>query len=220
MDVIDAIKSRSSVRAYTDKPVSHNTVEEILDIARWAPSGANMQPWRVIVVTDKVKERVGTACSTAFKNGVEANPDYQYYPSTWQEPYKSRRQKTGLALYNALGIERKDKEKRVEAWLANYNFFGAPVGLLFFVEKNLAEGSLVDYGMFIQSVSLAAIGLGLSTCPQAALADYPDIVRDNVGVDEKWTLLCGMALGYKDESDPVNQYRTSREEVSSFAEWR
>lgn len=194
--------------------------EAILETARWSPSGANMQPWRVIVVTGKVKDRIAKACAEAFRSGAEAKPDYQYYPSEWKEPYKSRRKNTGLALYAALEIERQDKEKRIEAWIGNYNFFGAPIGLLFFIDKALAHGSLIDCGMFIQSVSLAAIGLGLATCPQAALADYPDIIRQEVGVDESWTLLCGMAMGYKDPDHPVNGYRTSREEVSAFTEWR
>ena len=220
MDVIEAIKSRSSVRAYTDKAVSQKIVEEILDTARWSPSGANMQPWRVIAVTRETKEQIAKGCAEAFRNGAKATPDYRYYPSEWKEPYKSRRQKTGLALYSALEISRQDKERRLEAWIANYNFFGAPVGLLFFIDKNLGQGSLVDCGMFIQSVSLAAIGLGLATCPQAALADYPDIIREKVGVEDEWTLVCGLALGYEDTNHPVNQYRTTRENVSAFTEWR
>ena len=220
MDVIEAIKNRSSVRAYTDKTVPQKIVEEILDTARWSPSGANMQPWRVIAVTGETKEQIAKACTDAFISGAEVNPDYRYYPSEWKEPYKSRRNKTGIALYSALGIARQDKERRLEAWIANYNFFGAPVGLLFFVDKKLGQGSLVDYGMFIQSICLAAIGLGLATCPQAALADYPDIIRKKTGVDEDWTLVCGMALGYEDTDHPVNQYRTEREDVSAFTEWR
>ena len=220
MDVIEAIKSRSSVRAYTKKAVSQKIVEEILDTARWSPSGANMQPWRVVAVTGETKEHIAKACTDAFISGAETTPDYHYYPSEWKEPYKSRRNKTGIALYTALGISRQDKEKRLEAWIANYNFFGAPVGLLFFIDKNLPQTSLVDYGMFIQSISLAAIGLGLATCPQASLSDYPDIIREKTGVAKEWAFICGMALGYKDPDHPVNQYRTEREDVSAFTEWR
>ena len=220
MKVAEAITGRSSTRAYTNKPVDKQMVEKVLDIARWAPSGANMQPWRVVAVTGETRERIVSALVEAFRAGEEGRPDYSYYPDEWKDSYKWRRKKTGLALYSALGINKEDSDKRQEAWLDNYRFFGAPVGLLLFIDRSLNFGSFIDYGMFIQSVALAAYGLGLSTCPQASVGEYPDIVRDILGMDETQTLLCGMAMGYADLDHPVNQYRTTRVEVEGFMEWR
>jgi nitroreductase len=219
MDVIESITQRASTRAFLDEPVAPETVDAILDAARWAPSGANTQPWRVAVVSGSTQRSIGDAIIEARDAGLQENPDYTYYPGEWFEPYKSRRLDCGLALYGALGIRREDKERRKAAWYDNYRFFGAPVGLLFFLERQLSKGSWVDMGMFIQNVMLAAMAHQLATCPQASLAEYPDIVRDILGVPDSLALVCGMALGYPDRSAPVNNYRTTREPVSAFTSW-
>lgn len=219
MNVIDAIKSRHSTRAYLDRPVARETIEQIMDTARWSPSGTNMQPWQVSIASGDSLKRLSQAILTARAAGQAPNPDYQYYPSEWREPYKSRRFASGMALYKALGIDRDDKQRRQQAWDDNYRFFGAPVGLLFFVDRALAQGSWVDMGMFIQSVMLAAREFGLGTAPQASLAEYPGIIRAELGVEEQFALVCGMALGYPDENHPVNKYRTSRMEITAFCRW-
>jgi len=219
MDVLEAMRGRKSTRAYLDKPVARDTVEAVLDAARWAPSGVNCQPWQVAVVTGTIKTRLGDALLAARQAGQPENPDYAYYPSEWQEPYKSRRKATGLALYQALNIGKNDAQARLKAWNNNYRFFGAPVGLLFFVDRALAQGAWVDVGMFIENVMLAARGHGLDTCPQASLAEYPDIVRGILNVPDTHALVCGMALGYADAVAPVNSYRTVRESVSAFVTW-
>lgn len=219
METIDAIKARASTRAFLDRPVARATVEAILDAARWAPSGANIQPWKVAAVCGAVKKRLGEALRNARAAGQPGRPDYTYYPPEWTEPYISRRRACGVALYNALDIGRDDKAKRMSAWLANYDFFGAPVGLLFFMDRSLATGSYLDTGMFLQNVMLAAVDAGLATCPQAALAEYPDIVRAELGLPDSLLLVCGMSLGYPDPDAPVNLYRTEREPVGSFLTW-
>lgn len=219
MDVLDSMRGRKSTRAYLDRPVARTTIESILDAARWAPSGVNCQPWQVAVVTGATKIRISDALLAARKSRQPENPDYAYYPKDWQEPYQSRRKATGLALYRALNIGKDDAFTRLKAWNNNYHFFGAPVGFLFFVDRALAQGAWVDMGMFIQNVMLAARGLGLDTCPQAALAEYPDIVRDILGVVATRALVCGMALGYADADAAVNNYRTAREPVSAFTQW-
>lgn len=219
MDVLDSMRGRKSTRAYLDRPVARTTIESILDAARWAPSGVNCQPWQVAVVTGATKIRISDALLAARKSRQPENPDYAYYPKDWQEPYQSRRKATGLALYRALNIGKDDAFARLKAWNNNYHFFGAPVGFLFFVDRALAQGAWVDMGMFIQNVMLAARGLGLDTCPQAALAEYPDIVRDILGVAATRALVCGMALGYADADAAVNNYRTAREPVSAFTQW-
>jgi nitroreductase len=219
MDVIDAMSGRKSTRAYLDKPVTRVTIESILDSARWSPSGVNCQPWQVAVVTGATKTRLGDQLLAARLAKQPENPDYAYYPKEWNEPYKSRRKATGLALYQALNISKEDVSARLKAWNSNYHFFGAPTGLLFFVDRSLSQGAWVDMGMFIENVILAARGHGLETCPQASLAEYPDIVRGSLNMPDTHALVCGMALGYADTSAAVNSYRTVREPVSSFTTW-
>ena len=219
MDVLEAMRGRKSTRAYLDKPVARETVEAILDAARWAPSGVNSQPWQVAVVTGTIKARIGDELLAARQARQPENPDYAYYPKDWLEPYKSRRKATGLALYQALNIGKDDAFARIKAWNNNYRFFGAPVGLLFFVDRALAQGAWVDMGMFIQNVMLAARGHGLETCPQASLAEYPVIVRGILTIPATRALVCGMALGYADASAPVNCYRIEREPVNAFTSW-
>ncbi len=219
MNVFEAIEGRISTRAYLDQPVSAETIRDILDTARWAPSGVNTQPWQVAVVQGEMLRQLSEAFLRLSAEGVKPAPDYDYYPGEWIDPYKQRRFQCGMDLYKALKIGRDDKDKRLEAALNNYRFFGAPVSLFFFMDKRMGKGSWLDMGMFIQSVMLAARGHGLGTCPQASTADYPDVVREKLGVSDQNLLLCGMALGYPDAKHPVNQYRTVREDVDAFSNW-
>lgn len=214
--MLNLIKNRHSTRAFLDKPVTIDNIHTILDAARFAPSGVNTQPWSVVVVTKAMIQQIGDAITTAREAGVPENPDYHYYPTEWVEPYKARRKACGLALYSAVNIGLNEPEKRKVQWYKNYYFFGAPVGLLFFLDAKLQKGSWVDMGMFIQNIMLAARMLDLETCPQASLAEYPDIVRKIVNVSQEKALLCGMALGFEDKTHPINQYRTTREPVESF----
>ncbi len=219
MNTSRAIRERKSVRAFTSDQVSRELIERVLDTARHAPSGANSQPWQVAVVTGKTKERVCEALITEFRSGKPEDRDYDYYPSKWQEPFKTRRIACGIQLYDTLGIERKDREGRMAQWEANYRGFGAPVILFFFLDPSLAIGSYMDSGMFIQSVMLAAVDEGLATCPQAALSGYAGVVKDILGYPQETILLCGMALGFEDRNALVNSYRTPREEVVDFTEF-
>jgi nitroreductase len=219
VDVLEAMHNRQSTRAFLGQPVARATIEAILEAARWAPSGVNTQPWQVAVVTGVTKQRLSEALLAARVRGEPERPDYDYYPRQWDEPYKSRRRASGLALYQALQIQKDDSDARLKAWNNNYRFFGAPAGMLFFVDRALSQGSWVDMGMFIQNVMLAARGFGLATCPQASLAEYPDIVRGMLDVPDSRALICGLALGYADTTAPVNRYRTAREPVSAFAMW-
>jgi nitroreductase len=216
MNVTEAITQRKSTRAFLDREVPREMIIKILEVARYAPSGVNTQPWQVAVVTGASKMALQSQMESAFINDQHGIKDYNYYPDEWKIPYKGRRTACGLQLYGALGIERHDMERRRSQWLANYRAFDAPVMLLFFIDSSLAKGSYVDYGMFLQSLMLAAMEEGLATCPQAALAEYPQLVRQFLGYPPEALLLCGMAVGYEDRQHPVNSYRTPREEVSSF----
>jgi len=217
MKVSQAINERHSVRAFTDQQVPVKVIREILQQASRAPSGANSQPWQVAVLSGEIKMRLQQRIETEFRRGHRGQMDYSYYPHVWEEPYKSRRQACGFQLYDAVGITKADKQKRLDQWAANYRAFDAPVMLIFLIDDVLETGSYMDYGMFMQSIMLLALEEGLATCPQAALGEYPDIVRDELALQDNVRVLCGMALGYEDSLAVINQYRTPREPLESFA---
>ncbi len=219
MNIFETLTQRKAVRAYLDKPVEKEKIHAILDAARHAPSGVNTQPWQVAVVTGKAKQALQTKIETAFRAGNKGKADYEYYPTKWIEPYKSRRKDCGLLMYNTLKIERSDTKRQHDQWAANYRAFDAPVMLLFFMDENMQTGSYMDYGMFLQSVMLVAVELGLATCPQASIADYPELIKSELGYTDNRVLLCGMALGYEDKNAEVNSYRTARVEVESFTDF-
>ena len=219
MDTMQAIHSRHCTRAFLDTPVSESIIIDILEAARWAPSGVNTQPWHVAVVQGETKDKLSRRLLEMRDCELKPNPDYAYYPDNWVEPYRLRRVTCGKALYTALNIAREDKQRQKIAWENNYRFFGAPVGLLFFIDKQLNQGSWLDMGMFLQNVMLAAKALGLDTCPQASLAEYPDQVRELLGLPSELAVVCGMSLGYADTGQAVNQYRLSREPVAAFTHW-
>jgi len=219
MNVIKALVQRKSTRAFLSTEVEQEKINTILDAARHAPSGANTQPWQVAVVTGGAKIKLQEKIEQAFRDGDKGKADYPYYPVEWRQPYALRRKECGLLMYKTLGITREDKDRQVNQWAANYRAFDAPVLLLFFIDDVLQTGSYIDYGMFLQSVMLAAIDQGLATCPQASLADYPEIIKAELGYPEKTVLLCGMALGYEDKDALINSYRTSREDVDSFTRY-
>ncbi|MEM7600095.1 MAG: nitroreductase [Verrucomicrobiota bacterium] len=219
MEIIEAIRGRASTRAFLDRPIPQETIEAVLEAARWAPSGGNTQPWEVAVVTGDRRREIGDRMVEALRSGDKGNADYQYYAHRFPEPYRTRRFTCGMALYEALGIERGDREARGAQWEKNYHGFDAPVELFFFVDEALEMGSWVDCGMFIQTVMLAARAHDLETCPQAALAEYPDIVRDALGLPNSKKLICGVAMGYPEREAPVNNYRTDRAPVDEFTRW-
>lgn len=215
-----AIMSRRSVRAFLPTAVPHEEVEAILDVARFSASGVNMQPWQVHVVTGEAKERLSMAIS-AIDNDPQLCSDlqdpYTYYPNEWVTPYIDRRRKVGWDLYGLLGIAKGEKQHMHAQHGRNYRFFDAPVGLLFTVDKVLKQGSLLDYGMFLQSIMLAARGRGLHTCPQAAFLKYHSIISTLLNIPADQMLVCGMSLGYADPKAIENTLITGREPVSAFA---
>ena len=219
MNVTEALESRKSVRAFLDKEVEPQKINAILAAASHAPSGVNTQPWQVAVVTGHAKTKLQSKIEKKFRSGDKGKADYAYYPKEWKDPYASRRKACGLLMYKTLGIKREDKERQINQWAANYRAFGAPVMLLFFMDAGMQAGSFMDYGMFLQSIILAAVEHGLTTCPQASIADYPDLIKAELNYQKSLTLLCGIALGYEDKDALVNSYRTSREPVTAFTKF-
>ena len=216
MKVADALRTRQSIRAFLPQAVDKTTIEAILTLAATAPSGTNTQPWRVAVVTGESKVELQTALEAAFRANQPKAMEYKYYPDTWVSPYIERRRACGLQMYSTLEIKREDKQRQLDQWAANYRSFDAPVMLLFFIDKMMETGSYMDYGMFLQSIMLAAVEKGLGTCPQAALGEFPQVVKEQLGYSDDQVLLGGMALGYPDMNALVNSYRTPREPAESF----
>ncbi|WP_332060745.1 nitroreductase [Bartonella sp. CB74] len=216
MGVFQSILSRKSIRAFTDQPVTQETIKEILKLATRSPSGANIQPWQVIVLTGKVLQQVGQELSQLVLSGVQGKRAHNYYPRQWREPYISRRKKMGLDLYKSLGIQKDEQEKMLHQKAKNFSFFGAPVGLLFTMDHDMEMGSWLDLGMFMQTIMLAARGFGLDTCPQAVFADYHEQIRKILSVPSDRHIICGMALGYRDVNAPENNFETEREPIENF----
>jgi len=208
--VDEAIASRRSVRAFLPDPVAETTVREILDIASWAPSGTNMQPWRVYVTAGAAKERLSRAILDAGPRSEKARGEYKYYPDKFFEPYHERRRAVGFGLYGHLGIGKRDIDQMRAQHERNFVFFDAPVGMIFTIDRRLNQGSWLDYGMFLQNIMIAARARGLHTCPQAAFAPYHEEIRAVLNIPAEEIVLCGMSLGYEDTSKPENRLRTDR----------
>jgi nitroreductase len=216
MTVEDAITGRQSIRAYLDKPVPRATLEKIFRIAARAPSGSNIQPWKVLVLEGAAKDRLCAAVSALHAKQAPQEPGYQYYPQAWRDPYLSRRRACGFGLYKTLGIGRDDKARAYEQTGQNFTFFGAPVGLMFTIDRDMEQGSWLDYGMFVQSIMIAARAEGLETCPQAAWVYQAPTVERVLGIPADQMVVCGMALGYADPHAIVNTFRTDRMELDEF----
>jgi len=221
-----AIISRMSVRAFTPQPVDKQLLLHLLEVASRAPSGTNTQPWRVYVVQGASRDAlVQQVC--AAHDAVRADPslaaqyveEYDYYPQKWVSPYIDRRRENGWGLYGLLGIGKGEKDQMHAQHQRNYRFFDAPVGLMFTMDRVMGRGSLVDYGMFLQSIMVAARGHGLSTCPQAAWNGFAKIILPHIGAGPDEMLVCGMAVGYADEAATVNSFHTPRVAVQDFTTW-
>ncbi|MDB5885414.1 MAG: nitroreductase [Polaromonas sp.] len=214
-----ALVTRRSARAFLPTPVPRPAVEAILDVARHCASGVNTQPWHVHVLMGAVKERLSDAILRIHDDPslmAELDEPYDYYPQAWISPYINRRRKVGWDLYGLLGIQKSDKARMHEQHGRNYRFFGAPVGLMFTIDRSMGRGSLIDYGMFLQSIMVAARARGLDTCPQAAFTPFHRVIAEQLGIADQQMLVCGMSLGYVDPSRIENSLITDREPVGSF----
>lgn len=221
-----AIVERASVRAFRSDPLDKDIVMDILRVASRAPSGANIQPWQVYVLSgaskDSLFKKIRTAHDAALEDPARANEyteEYPYYPRKWFSPYIERRREVGYGLYQLLGIGKGDKARMHAQHQKNYDFFGAPIGLMFTVHRDLEQGSILDYGMFIQNIMTAAKARGIDSCPQAAWNQYARIVLPHIGASGDEMLVCGMALGYADPSAVENTLQTSRVPPEDFTTW-
>lgn len=217
-----AITSRRSIRAFLPTAVAKEQIEEILDVARFAATGVNLQPWRVHVVTDAAKDRLCSAIHEVDSNpalAAQHQDEWDYYPTDWISPYIDRRREVGWNLYGLLGIQKGDKQGMHAQHGRNYSFFDAPVGLIFTVNRVMRQGSLLDCGMFMQNIMIAARTHGLSTCPQAAFMKYHKIISAELDFAADEMLVCGMSLGHAAPDKVENTLVTKREGVTSFTKF-
>lgn len=221
-----AIESRFSARAFLPRAVAREQIADILRVASRAPSGTNTQPWKVYVLQgdsrDTLVRKVCEAHDAIYADpsvAAQYREEYDYYPEKWVSPYIDRRRENGWSLYGLLGITKGDKDRMHAQHQRNFKLFDAPVGLMFTLDRVMGRGSLVDYGMFLQSIMVAARARGLHTCPQAAWNGFAKIILPHIGAGSDEMLVCGMALGYADETDKVNGFHTPREPVEQFTHW-
>ncbi|WP_300555490.1 nitroreductase [Maricaulis sp.] len=212
------IRARISTRAFLDTPVSTSDISELLDTARWAASGGNLQPWKVYVVAGDARQRV----IDAVRAKIEANPfedenAFGAYPPKLWEPYRSRRFELGEAMYETLGIPREAKAERLGWMLKNFEFFDAPVGLFFTLDERMNANQWAHLGMFMMALMLAAEDKGLATCAQEAWMTRCKTVGETLGIAGNERVYCGMALGYADKDAAVNSLRSSRVPIEDFA---
>jgi nitroreductase len=219
MTVEEAVAGRRSIRAFLPEPVPRELIERVLAIAGRAPSGSNVQPWRVWVLQGAAREEIVRECVARYDRNEVSKREYDYYPVKWREPYLARRRACGWGLYGTLGIGREDKAKMHAQHARNFAFFDAPVGLIFSIDRDLEKGSWLDYGMFLEAIMVAARQFGLETCPQAAWLSFHDILQRRIGIPADQTVVCGMALGYPDPDDKVNTFTPDRMPVGEFVTW-
>ncbi len=221
MTVTEALKARTSIREFLETPVPEPMVREILDVARWSPSGGNLQPWKVVVVAGAEREAVTELARRVLSENPRGEAtEYPVYPPALWEPYRSRRYDLGEAMYALLDISRDDKLGRLARFARNYEFFGAPVGLFFVIDRRMGHGQWAHLGMFMQSIALAALERGLSTCMQEAWSALRVSLAHHFGLGPEEVVYCGMSLGHADPSQPVNRLRSERAPVEEFAVFR
>ncbi len=220
--VEDALHSRKSIRAFLPDPVPRAQLEHILRAALRAPSGGNLQPWRLYALTGVARDRLVAAVGEHRKNHPMGDtPEYPIYPPHLNEPYRSRRFRLGEAMYATMNIPREDKAARLAFFARNWEFFGAPVGLIITMERQMGVGQWADLGMLLQSIMLLARAHGLHTCPQEAWSSFHQVIRRELPIGENEMVFAGMAIGYADSAHPVNSLYSERaplEEIVTFVE--
>ncbi len=215
-----AITSRRSLRAFLPVPVDRTVIEDILGVSARAPSGTNTQPWRVYVLTGEAKAGLSRKILAVHNDPAQRalhTEEYAYYPTDWRSPYLDRRRKVGWDLYGLLGIDKTDKARMHAQHGRNYAFFGAPVGLIFTIDRVMRQGSWLDYGMFLENIMVSARGHGLDTCPQAAFLQFHRIITEHVGAGPEEQVVCGMSMGYADPDAIENTLVTERAPIREFA---
>ena len=217
MNIKQLIESRYSVRSFLDKDVDFKKVKSILDTANSAPSGGNIQPWKVYVLGKNSKNELVTQALNNYDTGVQEDIEYEIYPKPLAEEYKKRRSQCAADMYDALSIARDDIDTRLKQVRENFKFFGAPIGMIVTIDKSFAQNGWGHVGMFLQNLWLTAINEGLGVCLQESWSIYPKTVKKVIYCPDNEIIWCGIAMGYPNNEDPINNYRTSRDSIDTFA---
>jgi len=220
MTVTEALRRRISTREFRPDPLPEALVREILEVARWAPSGGNLQPWGVLAVAGAARDAVISLAREALAAGVDESGERPVYPADLWEPYRSRRFKIGEDMYALLRIPRTDRAARIARFARNYEMFGAPVELFFLIDRRMGHGQWAHLGMFMQSVALAALERGVASCMQESWAAVRESLARHFALPPEQMIYCGMALGYADSAAAVNTLRSERAPVEEFASFR
>jgi nitroreductase len=218
--VAETLRARHSVRQFLPTPVPRDVIAELLELASRSPSGTNAQPWKVYALAGAARAALSAALLERFNQDASEEREYDYYPDQWVEPWLSRRRKLGFDLYGLIGIPKDDKPRMKEQMGRNFLFFDAPVGLIFTLDRHLAQGMLLDYGIFIGHLIIAAQARGLASCMQTAFVDYPDTIRRCLGISDQELIVGGLALGHPDPDAPENHLVSEREPVEAFTTFR
>lgn len=220
MGVAEAVRSRRAVRNFTSQPVSEALLREVLATASHAPSGSNLQPWKVHVLAGDALAHALKVIEGHLFAGTMETPEFPTYPEPLGEPYRARRSDCGERMYAALGIPREDKAARIQQVMQNYRFFGAPVGMIITMDPAMGEAQTLDIGIFAQTLALVARARGLDTCLQVSWTLLPNAVREAIGIPGEERVMLGISLGYGEPGHPVNQIRQPRAKVDDFAVFR
>ena len=213
ISVSEAVEKRKSIRSFIDKPVSDEIIKKILEKASRSPSGGNLQPWKIYILNGQSMNEF-----LLFQKDWKGtdHPEYPIYPSNLKEPYRTSRFEVGEQLYGSIGIEREDKEARYNQMLENFNFFGAPAALFCFIDRQMNQPQWSDLGMFLQTFMLLAQEEGIDTCAQESWSLKQKLVSEFVSAEADLMLFCGMAIGYKEMSAPINNYQTKRRNIDEW----
>ncbi|MEO1036756.1 MAG: nitroreductase [Pseudomonadota bacterium] len=220
MSVDEAILHRRSIRAFTAQPVTNEEIRSILDVARYAPSGGNLQPWHVDVINGAAMQRFRELMLGKVEKAPMGEPaEYNVYPPDLKQPYRARRSRVGAMMYELIGVARDDRPGKLRHYARNYRFFDAPAAMFFSIDRTMEVGQWSDLGMFIQSVMLLAESRGFATCAQESWAAWHETVQSFCEIPPERMLFCGLAIGYADDDAPVNALRTERADVDDFTRW-
>jgi len=218
--VSEALDTRLTCRAFTNKVPEKSVIIDLLEKAKRAPSGGNLQPWKIWVVSgNPLKDFIEDVAHKIKENPMGEGTEYNIYPPNLKEPYESRRREVGRSMYEVLNIPKEDKAGRLNQFKRNFEFFGAPVAIFFAIDRQMQEGQWSDLGMFMQSIMLLAREEGLHTAPQEAWAIWYKTVSKFLNIPEELMLFCGMGIGYADEDDPINTFRSKRVNIQDFADF-
>lgn len=216
MEVAEAVAARRSVRGFLDRPVDPVLLERLVGEAARAPSGGNLQPWHIDVLTGEALDRFKALMRERLAAGAES-PAYEIYPPSLTAPYRDRRYRLGEAMYGHIGIPREDREGRRRWFARNFQFFGAPAALFCTVDRQMGPPQWSDLGMYLQTLMLLLVSEGLASCPQECWALYPETVTGFLGTPAERMLFCGMAIGYEDPAEPANALRPDRAPIEEWA---